>query len=171
MAVCAFPHDASMLPLEEELPPPPPASDMVKRGEQRHDLQNPDPESPWGKVVAQVESVILPIAQRKVFPTHRVHSRAVAFVPPGEPPQPWHCDMDGDRRYHTLIVPLTTDRSSGGTEFGDGSARQAVRGCAYSFNGALYHRGGFHGGKNTRIFAMFVLVPLNFKKIDPNIMT
>ena len=100
----------------------------------------------------------------------RVDSRALAVVPPGEPAQPWHCDLDGCTDYHTLIVPLTTEYDAGGTEFKDGEARLPVRGTAYCFDGSIYHRGAAHRGRKRRLFGVYTIVPIGWDNDDINVL-
>ena len=95
-------------------------------------------------------------------------SSALCYVDPGEPAQPFHCDADGDKRYHTVMVPLTSDIDSGGTEFEDGVAFKAVKGLAYCFDGAFIHRGAAHRGSSRRVYAAYVVCPAGAPP-DPNV--
>lgn len=167
MPVHAVAFDPALLPNPEVLPLPSKRG-TVKRGRNRHDLQNPDPETPWGQLVAQTEAVVWPLLAKR-FGRHRVHSRAVGVVPPGEPAQPWHCDLDGDTRYWTVLVPLTTEYEAGGTEFQTGEARLPVRGTAYAFHGAEMHRGAAHRGAKARIYVALVVVSAKWRGEDANV--
>ena len=135
----------------------------IPRGPGRGDLQNPTTGSAAHTVLAAVWDIVAPrlILQRHLvgrrFRRPVLRSQALCYVSPGAPAQPFHCDADGDRQYYTVIVPLTTERSAGGTEFGDGTCYRPVRGTAYYFNGAAVHRGAAHAGRRMRVYAAYVL--------------
>jgi hypothetical protein len=143
-------------------------TDLVQRGVQRGDLQNPPSGTAAGRILDDVLQIVWPHLG-EFTAGRQVHSRALAVVPPGEPAQPWHCDLDGCTEYHTLIVPLTTEYDAGGTEFKDGEARLPVRGTAYCFDGAFCHRGAAHRGRKRRVFAAYTIVPNNWAKKDDNV--
>ena len=131
---------------------------VVMRGRVRGDYQNP----PQGTRAGNILSATWALVWLKVKGRLRgleLQSSSLAYVDPGEEPQPFHCDADGDKKYHTIIVPLTTERESGGTEFEDGLAYLPVRGIGYCFDGAVVHRGGAHRGVRRRVFAAFTLAP------------
>lgn len=135
----------------------------IPRGPGRGDLQNPTTGSAAHTVLAAVWDIVAPrlILQRHLvgrrFRRPVLRSQALCYVSPGAPAQPFHCDADGDRQYYTVIVPLTTERSAGGTEFGDGTCCRPVRGTAYYFDGAAVHRGAAHAGRRIRVYAAYVL--------------
>ena len=119
---------------------------VVPRGHSRGDSQNPPAGSDARTVLDTVWAAVWPKFAGRLRRLQK-DSASLCYVDPGEPPQPFHCDADGDRRYHTIVVPLTTELDSGGTEFADGLAYNAVRGIAYCFDGAIIHRGGAHRGR------------------------
>jgi hypothetical protein len=146
----------------------------VERGLLRYDWQNPKCyfaqkllEEVWRAVEKYVDRS--PILSR-----HRVDSMCLAVVHPGAPEQEWHCDLDGDTSYFTLIVPLTSERSAGGTQFNDPRTgrrtERARRGKAYYFDGDVIHRGARHLGQCIRVFAAFTLVPEDWTGEDLNIL-
>ena len=146
------------------------AGSKVLRGEKRYDYQNPPPRTKAGQILAGVEEAIRPVLDAK-FPGHRIESRCLAVVPPGEPDQPWHCDLDGDTEYHTVLVPLTpTNHDAGGTDFERGIRYTPVRGLVYWFDGDEGHRGVANRSDSRRIFAGFVVVPHEWEGDDCNIM-
>ena len=167
MVVPTFACDAAQLPDPTSLKQPHKMS-VIRRGRHRHDFQNPAVGAPWGDVIARTEAEVWPLLSKK-FGKHRILSRTVGFVQPGAPAQPWHVDLDGDRMYWTVMVPLTTDYDSGGTEFGTGEARLSVRGTMYAFNGAELHRGAAHRGGALRVYVAFVVVPNRWKSVDLNV--
>lgn len=146
------------------------AGTKVVRGERRCDYQNPSPRSRAGQILKKVEAAIQPVLAEH-FRGYRIDSKCLAVVPPGEPAQPWHCDLDGDTEYHTILVPLSpTDRDAGGTDFDSGVRCCPVRGLVYWFDGDELHRGLAHRGKRARVFAGIVVVPEGWSGEDANIM-
>ena len=125
---------------------------IVLRGTNRGDCQNPAKGTEAYEILEAAWSVAWPRFCGRLKRLHR-QSSALCFVDPGEPAQPFHCDADGDKQYHTIMVPLTTELDSGGTEFEDGVCYNAVRGLAYCFDGAIVHRGCAHRGAQKRICA------------------
>ena len=140
---------------------------VVPRGASRGDCQNPPEGSEARTILEQTWATVWPRFAGRLRKMAR-QSAALCYVDPGEPAQPLHCDADGDRRYHTIMVPLTTDLDSGGTEFADGVAYNAARGLAYCFDGAMVHRGGAHRGSARRLFAAYVVRPAG-ASADPNV--
>lgn len=116
----------------------------------------------------QAESQVMPLFSRW-FTGHRVLHRSVGFVPPGEPPQSWHVDSDGDGHYWTVIIPLTTENKAGGTEFKGGTIHRSKRGLAYAFHGGVVHRGTAHRGTKMRVFVALVVVPNQWDGCDYNV--
>lgn len=141
----------------------------VARGLLRVDVQNPE-EPELAQALGEAWLLVWPKLRGRMR-GFQVRSKTMAFVEPGAPAQPWHCDLDGDLKYHTVIVPLTTEHDAGGTQFEDGAAQLPVRGSAYCFNGAEVHRGAAHAGKHQRIFATFVVTPLDHEVKDLNVFT
>ena len=131
---------------------------LVKRGCQRGDYQNPPEGTRAHEILTETWALVWPRLQKR-FKSHQLQSQALGYVPPGEQAQPFHCDLDGDTKYHTVIVPLTTEHDAGGTQFEDGLAYLPVRGIVYCFNGDVVHRGTAHNGQKERVFAVFVLTP------------
>jgi len=146
------------------------AGNKVVRGDRRCDYQNPSLRSRAGQILKKVEAAIQPVLIEH-FKGYRIASKCLAVVPPGESDQPWHCDLDGDTEYHTILVPLSpTDRDAGGTDFDSGVRCCPVRGLIYWFNGDELHRGLAHRGDRPRVFAGIVVVPEGWSGEDLNIM-
>jgi hypothetical protein len=139
----------------------------VLRGDRRGDWQQPPQGSAAHEALETTWSLVWPRFARRMRTLER-QSSALCYVEPGEPAQTFHCDADGDRRYHTIMVPLTTEIDSGGTEFEDGVAYTAVRGLAYCFDGAIVHRGAAHRGSTRRVYAAYVVRPAG-AAADPNV--
>jgi hypothetical protein len=147
--------DAAALP---EIPDSLPWGPLVARGERRGDYQNPGQGTVARALLDRTWAVVWPHF-RDALPNAKRQNQALVRVDPGAPAQPFHCDADGDREYHTIVVPLTTEHEAGGTEFEDGPAFLPVRGLAYCFDGAVIHRGGAHRGVRRRVFAAFTVAP------------
>jgi len=146
------------------------AGTKVVRGDKRCDYQNPPSRSRAGQILDKVEAAVAPVLSDHL-PGHRVESRCLAVVPPGEPNQPWHCDLDGDTEYHTVLVPLSpTDRDAGGTDFDSGVRFTPVRGLVYWFDGDEMHRGLANRSDRVRVYAGLVVVPAGWEGHDHNIM-
>ena len=147
--------DATALP---EIPASLPWGPLVPRGELRGDYQNPTRGTAARAVLDRTWALVWPLFLHTLSGA-RLQNQALVRVDPGAPAQPFHCDADGDRDYHTIAVPLTTEREAGGTEFENGLAFLPVRGLAYCFDGAVIHRGAAHRGTRRRVFAAFTVAP------------
>ena len=142
-------------------------TNVVSRGAARGDCQNPPAGSAAHAVLEAAWAAAWPRFAKRLRNLERNNS-ALCYVEPGEQAQPFHCDADGDKRYHTVLVPLSTEHESGGTEFEDGVAFHAVRGLAYCFDGAMVHRGMAHRGRTRRVFAAYTVCPPGTAP-DPNV--
>ena len=142
-------------------------TNVVPRGVNRGDCQNPPQGSAARTLLEACWKVVWPRFAKRLRGLTR-QSSALCYVDPGEPAQPFHCDADGDKRYHTVMVPLTSDIDSGGTEFEDGVAFNAVKGLAYCFDGNFIHRGAAHRGSSRRVYAAYVVCPAGAPP-DPNV--
>jgi hypothetical protein len=89
-------------------------------------------------------------------------------VAPGACAQGWHADAPGKRFYRTLLVPLTCDHPTAGTEFVTGMATTRLvnpYGGALLFDGSVVHRGcGNPPGQSRRLFLYAAI----FSGVDPN---
>lgn len=138
---------------------------IIKRGRRRGDYQNPPAGTDARRILDDVWEAVWPKFRGRLG-SLGLQSTALAYVDPGEKAQPFHCDADGDERYHTVLVPLTTEIDSGGTQFEDGVAFLPRRGIAYCFDGALVHRGAAHRGEKRRVFAAYVLAPGVYRDLN-----
>lgn len=145
----------------------------VETGPRRYDYQIPPttPQSGAGKTAKNMidiieKTVVEPF--RKQFELPEVKSRAFCFSKPRCKDQEFHADnFDVGQAYYTLLVPLTTDPRSGGTQFELGLITYPpTRGTAYCFDGAILHRGLGNKSSENRAFAAFVLSGNGV--VDPN---
>lgn len=88
-------------------------------------------------------------------------------VAPGARAQGWHTDAPAKRFYRTLLVPLTRDHPTAGTEFVTAMTTTVVNpyGGALLFDGSVVHRGcGNPPGQSCRLFLYAAI----FSGVDPN---